>query len=243
MSDINDLRKKIMPKFETRDEAYIYMIKNHLTLDNDELYKDCSDSLLPVFKVAKELCEHLQNDKDYFKKNGSEQEHPLTRLYHMAIVSKVVRELNENCDPEHFVHHLGTDYAEPVWWRKNGKLVKTDPIMEHKKIANFRKVTAIDYIFDDKWYHQYIGAIERDVDPSYYGKACYSVASNVINWEDMKNSDVLKIVAMSCTPGMFSIQEEQRLQKKIDEFCDEKNRQSQKQIQNCLENNSSGLKR
>ena len=71
-SKLAQLRERTMPEFKSQDERYGYMIRNHLKLSNDELYKDCSDSLLPVFKVAKEFCnmKHKQITKQTQQTRG-----------------------------------------------------------------------------------------------------------------------------------------------------------------------------
>lgn len=231
-SKLKQLRERAMPEFKSQDERYSYMAKSHLTLNKDELYEACSDSLLPVFKVAKELCEYIHTDKDYFRKDDMMHNYPLTRLYHMAIVSKAVQKINELCEsPEDKILTLGmvaSNYSNPIRYIKDGKSVKTDPILEQEEIKNFRK--AANHLFDDKYFYRYMGDMELDVDPSYYGKA-YSFTGNVSNWEDLKKSDVMLGAAVYCYGGMVNKETEQNLRTKINEFCDMKQAQLVKQMQ------------
>lgn len=118
---LKQLRERTMPEFKSRDEFYAYAAKNMITLNVDEAYKDCSDSLLPIFKAAKEMCEDIHDNKDYFKRGR-----PLKELYHMAIVSKAIQDINENCvtedDKKHSIKRARFDDDRNYFFR-NGERI------------------------------------------------------------------------------------------------------------------------
>ena len=82
MNKIDELRDKI----KTKEEFYAYAADNNsVRITPEQAFKEIDDNLLPVFKVAKELCEHLSGDKDFF-----EQKEYAKHLYYMALVSRMV---------------------------------------------------------------------------------------------------------------------------------------------------------
>ena len=217
MSSIEEVRKKIQPEFKSKEEFYKYRWENGSRSSREELYKEASDSLLPIFKAAKEMCEHISGDKDYFKKNDWEQGYPLTRLYHMAIVSKVIQDINENCvtteDKEECIQLFTQDYAASRFtYLKNGEFSKTTPLFKHEKISCFMGIS--NFSFDDQYYHKYMGAIQEDIKPTYYRneKPRSSVNGNILSWDNMKNSKVLYAIAYH-----FVVEEGWKLQKESEQ--------------------------
>lgn len=233
---LKQLRKKTMPEFKSRDEFYAYAAKNMITLNVDEAYKDCSDSLLPIFKAAKEMCEDIHDNKDYFKRGR-----PLKELYHMAIVSKAIQDINENCvtedDKKHSIKRARFDDDRNYFFR-NGERINAGWLLDREKIENFMEVMdSPGMSYDDEYTKAYIAALKDDVSPVYgtIKRPKCSVTGNILNWEDMKDSSVLRVVTMF-DQRTFSLNEDTIA--KINAFCDKKNKENQQQLQKGMEANS-----
>ncbi len=235
-----------LPEYKSRDEFYAYAAKNMITLNVDEAYKDCSDSLLPIFKAAKELCEDLhegenknedKKDSSYFKRGR-----PLKELYHMAIVSKVIQEINENCitedDKKHSIKRARFDDDRNYFFR-NGERINAGWLLHREKIENFMEVMdAPGMSYDDEYTKAYIAALKDDVSPVYgtIKRPKCSVTGNILNWEDMKDSSVLRVVA-AFDQRSISLNEDTIA--KINAFCDKKNKENQQQIQKSMKEKAS----
>ena len=238
---LKQLREKTMPEFKSRDEFYAYAAKNMITLNVDEAYKDCSDSLLPIFKAAKEMCEDIHDNKDYFKRGR-----PLKELYHMAIVSKAIQDINENCvtedDKKHSIKRARFDDDRNYFFR-NGERINAGWLLDREKIENFMEVmNSPGMSYDDEYTKAYIAALKDDVSPVYgtIKRPKCSVTGNILNWEDMKDSSVLRVVA-AFDQRSISLNEDTIA--KINAFCDKKNKENQQQIQKGMEANSPLLNR
>ena len=238
---LKQLRERTMPEFKSRDEFYAYAAKNMITLNVDEVYKDCSDSLLPIFKAAKEMCEDIHDNKDYFKRGR-----PLKELYHMAIVSKAIQDINENCvtedDKKHSIKRARFDDDRNYFFR-NGERINAGWLLDREKIENFMEVMdSPGMSYDDEYTKAYIAALKDDVSPVYgtIKRPKCSVTGNILNWEDMKDSSVLRVVA-AFDQRSISLNEDTIA--KINAFCDKKNKENQQQIQKGMEANSPLLNR
>ena len=238
---LKQLREKTMPEFKSRDEFYAYAAKNMITLNVDEAYKDCSDSLLPIFKAAKEMCEDIHDNKDYFKRGR-----PLKELYHMAIVSKAIQDINENCvtedDKKHSIKRARFDDDRNYFFR-NGERINAGWLLDREKIENFMEVMdSPGMSYDDEYTKAYIAALKDDVSPVYgtIKRPKCSVTGNILNWEDMKDSSVLRVVA-AFDQRSISLNEDTIA--KINAFCDKKNKENQQQVQKGMEANSPLLNR
>lgn len=238
---LKQLREKTMPEFKSRDEFYAYAAKNMITLKVDEAYKDCSDSLLPIFKAAKEMCEYMHDNKDHFKRGR-----PLKELYHMAIVSKVIQDINENCvtedDKKHSIKRARFDDNRNYFFR-NGERINAGWLLDREKIENFMEVMdSPGMSYDDEYTKAYIAALKDDVNPVYgtIKRPKCSVTGNILNWEDMKDSSVLRVVA-AFDQRSISLNEDTIA--KINAFCDKKNKENQQQVQKGMEANSPLLNR
>lgn len=226
---LKQLRERTMPEFKSRDEFYAYAAKNMITLNVDEAYKDCSDSLLPIFKAAKEMCEDIHDNKDYFKRGR-----PLKELYHMAIVSKAIQDINENCvtedDKKHSIKRARFDDDRNYFFR-NGERINAGWLLDREKIENFMEVMdSPGMSYDDEYTKAYIAALKDDVSPVYgtIKRPKCSVTGNILNWEYMKDSSVLRVVTMF-DQRTFSLNEDTIA--KINAFCDKKQAQFVKQVQ------------
>ena len=96
--------------------------------------------------------------------------------------------------------------------------------------------------YDDEYTKAYIAALKDDVSPVYgtIKRSKCSVTGNILNWEDMKDSSVLRVVA-AFDQRSISLNEDTIA--KINAFCDKKNKENQQQIQKGMEANSPLLNR
>lgn len=191
----------------------------------DKVYEESCACLLPIFRAAKEMCEFTYDDEDYFKSGR-----PLAELYHMAVVSKVVQDINKSCDSvDEAVKsiRIARIYNENNFYISNGKCIRVGKLLERPGVADFIKAGNIAY--NEQYANEYLGAFQDDTYPLFNNKKpLCSVTGNVLNWKYMKDSLVLKTTVMvdQCT---FNLSEDTVA--KINEFCDIKQAQFVKQMQ------------
>ena len=250
IEEIRAKRAQNLPKFKSRDEFYAYAAKNMIRLSVDDAYKECSNSLLPIFEAAQELCEvlHEGENKDEDKRDSSyfKRGRPLKELYHMAIVSKVIQDINENCvtedDKKHSIKRARFDDDRNYFFR-NGERINAGWLLDREKIKNFMEVMdSPGMSYDDEYTKAYIAALKNDIDPVYGSikEPKCSVTGNILNWEYMKDSSVLRVVTMF-DQRTFSLNEDTIA--KINAFCDKKNKENLQQIKKGMEANSPLLNR
>ncbi|MBR1374152.1 hypothetical protein IJ556_06865, partial [bacterium] len=112
-----------------------------------------------------------------------------------------------------------------------------------EKIENFMEVMdSPGMSYDDEYTKAYIAALKDDVNPVYgtIKRPKCSVTGNILNWEDMKDSSVLRVVA-AFDQRSISLNEDTIA--KINAFCDKKNKENQQQVQKGMEANSPLLNR
>lgn len=251
MNKIDELRDKIQPNFSTREELYAYAADNDSAkITPKQAYKELDDNLLPVFKIAKELCEHLSGDKDYFK-----QEKHTRSLYHMALVSRMVKNINIYGGTEEEKKksiHLSDPHYRGMVYINGGKKSEEPTPFERKEDKGFKKLISRAGIgcatYDDQLTTIYFGAVKEDISPIFNEKAKVSVSGNFLNWQAAKTSHVLwaatkpfvnaKMAHIAKEKGVafskrfdFYQDAETKIQSKIAEFCDIKNKEYQQQLQ------------
>lgn len=248
MSSIEEIKLKIQPEFASKEHLYSYAADNSLlTISSKQAQQDISANLLPIFQAAKELCEQLSQDDEYFKRGH------MVQLFHMALVSRMIKNINNNCSTTEeklaSIHYSQPHYGGMLYF-KNGKKETKQSLFEKKEDRGFKNLMskAIGCSYDDQYTTIYFGAFQEDVQPVYdpNGTPKCSVSGGILSWENLKNSAVLQIAAQSfiyqevkkiCqkngTPlsnyGIHYKQAEQNIQVKINEFCDMKQAQLIKQ--------------
>ena len=194
MNKIDKLRDKIKPEFETREDFYAYAADNNfVTITPEQALKEIEDNLLPVFKVAKELCEELSGDENYFKK-----EKHTKHLYHMALVSRMVKNIDtlSGTDKEKKESlRLSDPHYGGMFYMINGKTTKELSLFSKKEDKGFKNLISKAGIgcstYDDQLITIYFGVIQEDISPIFKEQQIASMSGNFLNWEVAKNSGVL----------------------------------------------------
>ena len=255
MSKIEDLREKIRPIFKSPEELYAYAADNSaVNITPEQAYQCIEDNLLPIFKVAKELCEHLSENKDYFK-----QEKHAKQLYHMALVSRMIKNINTyagtNEEKKKSLRLSDPHYRGMVYIKDGHKSVAQTPF-EKKEDKGFRMLISRAGIgcatYDAQLATIYFGAVQEDISPIFKEEEKASISGNFLNWQAAKDSNVLLIAARPFIDKEmaqmarekkvvfskrfdFYQDAEKKIKDKISEFCDIKNKELPQQILKGME--------
>lgn len=241
MSSINDLRQKIEPKFANRDDFYAYVADHpSCKISFEQAYQDIEDNLLPIFKTAKELCEDLSGDKNYFQ-NGH-----MKHLFHMALVSRMIRNINTESgtfEEKMTSLRLSDPHYGGMVYIKDGKKIKEETPFEKKSDNGFKSVILKAGIgfstYDDQYTTRYFGAFCEDVSSILNERQVASVFGKFLNWQVAKDSAVLYVATipfvekemaqMAKANGVdyskrfdFYQDAEKNIRAKINAFCDKK---------------------
>ncbi|MBQ9035755.1 MAG: hypothetical protein IJ099_07365 [Alphaproteobacteria bacterium] len=256
MTDNNDklkqLYKKTMPEFKSRDEFYAYVADHSdVTISLKQAYKQMQDNLLPVFKAAKELCEYISGDDEYFLKTKNN----LYQLYHMALVSRMINNINTNSgtvEEKKASLRLSEPHYRGMIYIKNGKKTRETTPFEKKQDKGFKDIFLKSNIglsvYEDMMTTIYYGAFQNDVFSDVKEERIASVHGNFLNWQVAKNSHVLKVacepfirskMAQMAQENGFDFSDRFRfyqastlnIQAKINAFCDIKQTQFINQMQ------------
>ncbi|MBR1840498.1 MAG: hypothetical protein IJ778_00010 [Alphaproteobacteria bacterium] len=250
MNKIDELREKILPDFKTKEEFYAYVADNNsVKITPEQAFKEIDDNLLPVFKVAKELCEHLSGDKDFF-----EQKEYAKHLYYMALVSRMVKNIDRlgGTDEEKKESlRLSDPHYGGMFYIKNGQKTKELSLFSEKEDKGFKDLISKAGIgcstYEDSLTTIYFGAIQEDISPIFKEQQIASVSGNFLNWQVAKDSGVLwaatqpfidnEMVKMAQENGVayarrhnFYQDAEKKIHTKIVEFCDMKQAECQKNL-------------
>lgn len=242
MSTIDEVRQKIQPEFASQEEFYAYAADNpSVKISVEEARAAIEENLLPVFKVAKELCEHLSGDKDYFKKDRHTK-----HLYHMALVSRMIKNINDySGTPEEKKKalHLSAPHYGGLVYIKDGKKTQEQSPFVRKEDRGFKNLIAKAGIgcsaYDDQLTTIYFAAFREDVSPIFSENAKALVSGRFLHWQAAKDSAVLQIADKPLIEAkMAQIAKEKgisfakryecyqdaeaQIQAKIDQFCDMK---------------------
>lgn len=259
---LKQLRERTMPEFKSRDDFYAYAASHRMAeVSAEQARKDINDNLLPIFKAAKELCEYLSGNKDYFSKGH------MKHLYYMALVSRIIKNIDKNSDTlenKEKSIRLSDPHYRGIIYLNNGKKEKENTPFNNDSDKGFKSALLKSGLgfssYDDQYTTLYFGAIQEDITPIFSEKQVCSVTGNILNWEYAKksavfaiaakpfiNSEVEKICKENGTPlseyGKHYEQAEKNIQAKIDEFCDMKNKENQQQLQKGMEAKATLLKR
>lgn len=247
----NQLSEKAMPEFKSQEELYSYAADHpNMTISLKEAYKHIENNLLPIFKTAKELCEYISEDNEYFFKAKNN----LHQLYHMALVSRMINNINTNSgtiEEKKISLKLSEPHYRGMIYINNGKKTKEKSPFEKKQDKGFKDLLLKSNIgfsvYEDALTTIYYGAFQNDVFSDIKEERIASVHGNFLNWQVAKNSNVLKVacesfiqaqmVQMAQEKGYkfserfhFYQDAETKIQSKIAEFCDIKNKKHLQQI-------------
>lgn len=253
MDKIEEMREKIQPDFKAREELYAYAADNYsVEITPEQAFKEIEDNLLPAFSVAKELCEHLSGDKDYFK-----QEKHTKRLYHMALVSRMIKNINElsgTYEEKKKSLRLSDPHYRGMFYIINGQRTKELSPFSKKEDRGFKDLISKAGIgcaaYDDQLTTIYFGVIQKDILDE---QQISSVSGKFLNWEVAKDSGVLwaatqpfvhnEMTKMAQKNGVdyaqrydFYQDAEKKVQEKIAEFCDMKQAEYQKNLVTGIRN-------
>lgn len=244
MSSLEEVRQKIpqenLPEFKSREDFYAYAADNpSAEITAEQAYKEIEDNLLPVFKIAKELCEHLSDDKDYFKKDRHTK-----HLYHMALVSRMIKNIitSGGTDEEKKESlRLSDPHYGGMFYIKNGKMTRELSLFSKKEDRGFKNLISKAGIgcsaYDDQYTTIYFGAIQEDITPIFKEQQIASTSGRFLNWQVAKDSGVLwaatqpfvseEMAKMAQENGVaysqrfdFYQEAEQKIKNKIVDFCD-----------------------
>ena len=216
---LTDLRAKTMPEFASREDFYAYAQNRQVpTLKADEAFKDIQDNLLPIFKAAKELCEYLSADENYFRRGWNKSQtfvqmyaedlpadhgdRPIDKLYHMALVSRIIQTINHKCgtakEKKFAVMHA--DIVNDNVYINNGQRQKVSGFGWLEENKGFKRAignSELKLNYDDNYLHEYLGAFQEDVQPVLTDKSApvCSASGHILGWDRMKESSVLQIAA------------------------------------------------
>ena len=224
-----------------------------------EAYKEINENLLPVFAKAKELCEYLSGDKDHFKRGwgelqmfkhlvsedlpGDHGDRPVDRLFHMALVSRMVKTICDQSGTQDEMSHFCIQNGSSI--RKGSGLCHMEEV---KGFSLVMRNSQMRCNIDDCYLNEYYGAFQHDTVENENDKKGYSLSGNILDWNEMKKSAIFEIVsepfvynevARLCVEdgneyrGFYSAQKiknyyeqaDKIIQDKIAKFCDMKQAQ------------------
>ena len=276
-----------MEDFANKEDFYDYA-KDHYVepISAKEAFKEVEENLLPIFKVAEELCKDLSEDENYFHRDwekdqmfvhlysddlpGDHGDRPVDKLYHMALVSRMIKTVYEKSGtPEEKAKSIKMSNMNRLWIKNSDNFRRGEGLLWLEENEGFERVmrqSKINFNYDDCYLNEYYAAFQRDTVRNERDKKCCSLSGNVLDWNEMKNSNVLLLAVQpfinkemirlyenegnkytgfynSDGVGNFYNQAEQNIKNKIDTFCDKKNKENQQQIQKSMEANSPLLNR
>lgn len=248
IDEVRARTEKSISEFRSKDEFFAYAAEHRAaTIDFEHAYTEIQNNLLPVFRIAQELCEYISKDQDYFKHGH------IKHLYHMALVSRMVKNIQNTCGTDE-ERKESIEKSEPhyggILYFVNGQKERKNNLFETPSDRGFKDVIAksVRCSYDDQLTTIYFGALKEDICPVYKDNPACTVNGSVLSWENMKDSTVLNVAAMPLiyeevkklckengTPysgyGIHYKKAEQKIQTKIDEFCDIKNAHNRQHLQ------------